>query len=269
MMSTNKADLPSALYQQGSIVDRLKGRPVAFFLDYDGTLTPIAERPEDAILSDAVRKVVRRLACFCPVAIVSGRDRMVVEHLVDIKELTYVGSHGFDIAGKPGSGIRREVGLEYLPTLNEAEVVLRERLRNVSGALIERKKFSISVHFRLVTSSLVTLVEDVVDAVLEYHPMLRKAGGKAVFELRPDLNWDKGSAVLWLLDTLRLNDAFAIHIGDDLTDETVFHAIVNRGAGIIVGHEGRHTAARFGLRDPGEVEQFLDSFPAFLKREQR
>ena len=269
MGSSVIADLPSALDQQGSIVDRLQGRPVALFLDYDGTLTPIVQRPEDAILSDEMREIVRHVATCCPVAIVSGRDRRTVEQLVDVKGLAYVGSHGFDIAGAPGSGIRREVASEYLPSLDAAETALRERLAGVAGALVERKKFTVAIHFRLVAAALLKRVEETVDAVRADHPTLCKAGGKAVFELRPDLHWDKGTAVLWLLEALGLHDALAIHIGDDLTDETVFRAVGDRGIGIIVGHENRQTAAQFSLRDPSDVAQFLKTLTTTLRKEQR
>ena len=132
--------LPSALVQQDVITSRLQNRSVALFLDYDGTLTPIVQRPEDAILSAEMRKIVRRVATCCPVAIVSGRDRRTVEQLVDLKALAYVGSHGFDIVGAPGSGIRREVASEHLPTLDVAEAALRARLADVEGALVAREE---------------------------------------------------------------------------------------------------------------------------------
>ena len=72
------AALPHALRDGEALTGRLAGRRAAVFLDYDGTLTPIVDRPEDAVLSEPMRDTVRRLATRCPVCVVSGRDRAVV-----------------------------------------------------------------------------------------------------------------------------------------------------------------------------------------------
>ena len=71
------ADLPHALADQEALAERLAGRRPAVFLDYDGTLTPIVDRPEDAVISDSTRDAVRGLAARCTVCVVSGRDRPV------------------------------------------------------------------------------------------------------------------------------------------------------------------------------------------------
>ena len=92
---TTVAALPSALASWDDIVQRLHGDAPALFLDYDGTLTPIVEHPEDAVLTAAIREAVRAVAAVCPVSIVSGRDRTVVEALVGLSGLGYIGSHGF------------------------------------------------------------------------------------------------------------------------------------------------------------------------------
>jgi trehalose-phosphatase len=255
--ATPATGLPSALAAADAIWACLTGRRVMLFLDYDGTLTPIVERPEDAVLSPAMREVVRALARRCPVAIVSGRDREAVERLVGVEGLAYVGSHGFDIAGPPGSGIRREVATAHLPDLDRAERMLRARLADVEGAQVERKRFAVAVHLRRVAPSLHGRVERDVDAVLASNRRLRRTEGKAVLELRPDLDWDKGRAALWLLEALGLDDGLPIHVGDDLTDESAFEALAGRGIGILVGTPRRPSAAAFALGDPGEVERFL------------
>jgi len=73
--------------------------------------------------------------------------------------------------------------------------------------------------------------------------------------VRPDLPWNKGAAVLWLLEALGLDGALPVHLGDDDTDETVFAALAERGVGIFVGEEDRATQATFRL---SEVGRFLD-----------
>ena len=252
--------LPSALGQIGPLSSQPEG--LAVFLDYDGTLTPIVSRPEEATLSRETRSTVERLAQRVPVVIVSGRGRRNVEDMVGIQGLGYVGSHGFDIVGPGGSGVAKEVASAALPLLDDAEHELRAAVADVTGALVERKRFGIAVHFRLVADAAFGRIDDAVRAALEKRPGLRRAEGKKVIEVRPDVDWDKGCAVLWLLEELGLGECHPIHLGDDLTDETVFEAIAGRGTGIFVGNDDRSTAARYRLDDPRQVREFLDGIAA-------
>ncbi len=251
--------LPSALERRHEIEARLGERPPAVFLDYDGTLTPIVRRPELAILSDGMRDTVRRLAARCTVAVISGRDRSDVEDLVGLDELVYGGSHGFDIAGPGGLRMEHEQGRRYLPLLDTAEATLRERLGPVRGVQVERKRFSIAVHYRLVDRGEVHRVRREVDEVVAEADDLRRGDGKEVFEVGLDLPWDKGRAVEWLLEALEVGDeVLPIYVGDDRTDEDAFRALVGRGIGIRVGTPEEETHAAYQLADPARVQRFLD-----------
>ncbi len=109
-MTKTISELPDALEHRDEIARRLAGKRLAVFLDYDGTLTPIVARPDLAVLSEAMRQVVRDLAGRCTVAIVSGRDREDVQKLVALDQLIYAGDHGFDISGPAGLSIRKDAG---------------------------------------------------------------------------------------------------------------------------------------------------------------
>ena len=102
---------------------------------------------------------------------------------------------------------------------------------------------------------------EAVDCAAAAHPELRKMAGKKVLELRPDLAWDKGRAIIWLLEILRLDprDAAALYLGDDITDEDAFRTLREHdiGVGIVVGERPEPTAAQFRLADPGDVRKFL------------
>jgi alpha,alpha-trehalase len=258
-LASNVRDLPSALERADEIRTLLSGRRVAVFLDYDGTLTPIVERPEDALLPAETRSAIERLAALAPVAIVSGRDLADVRRLIGIAGITYAGSHGFDLVLPDGSAHQR--GTEFLPALDAAERDLRARLAAVPGARIERKTFAIAVHVRQVREELVPDVEAAVAEVAAADPRLRETGGKKVFEIRPAVAWDKGKALLWLLDVLGLGpDVLPVYIGDDETDEDAFRAVRERGLGVVVRGEGddRPTLARYALRDTEETRAFVE-----------
>lgn len=247
---------PSALEHWPEIERRLAGRRPAVFLDYDGTLAPIAPRPELAVLPGPTRAALRRLTRHGPVAILSGRGREDVASRIGLDELTYAGSHGFDIAGPT---LRREVGEGIPERIAEASERLRRRLEGIPGLLVEPKRFSVAIHFRLADPADLPRIEAAVDAVQADLPDLRKVHGKKIFELRPDLDWDKGRALLWLLGTLhREPGVIPLYIGDDATDEDAFRAIADRGIGVLVAAEPRETAAAYSLRDPEEVRLLLE-----------
>jgi trehalose 6-phosphate phosphatase len=247
--------IPSALDH----VQKIAGRSdqLAVFLDYDGTLTAIVSEPKKALLSDSIRQTLRALAMQVPVAILSGRELEDVRKRVDIDGIVYAGSHGFDIAGP--RGLRRQEATKFLPALDAAETELRQKLAGIAGALIERKRFSIATHYRNVNENDFSKLERAVSEVAARHRELRRMDGKKVYELLPNTDWDKGKAVLWLLENLGLEHGKVrpIYIGDDRTDEDAFRALGQCGVGILVSEQPRPTAASYSLKDPTEVERFL------------
>jgi trehalose 6-phosphate phosphatase len=253
---------PSALEHWDEIAARLDGRRPALFLDYDGTLSPIVPHPDLAILPEAARETLERLADRIPVVVVSGRGREDVAARVGLPALGYVGSHGFDIAGPPATGgepLRREVGAGIPEKIEHAAERVRRQLAGVEGVFVEPKRFAVSVHFRQADERELPRIERAVDDAIAAETGLRKGHGKKLFEIRPDLDWDKGRALLWLLAALGLDrpDVLPFYIGDDLTDEDAFRALAGRGIGILVAEEPRETAAEYQVRDPGEVVAVL------------
>jgi trehalose-phosphatase len=258
--------IPSALQSLTIIGQRIEGRRLALFFDYDGTLTPIVKRPELAVMAEDMREAVQELARLCSVAIVSGRDREDVQKLVQVDSIFYAGSHGFDIAGPGGRHMEQREGEAFVPLLREAEARVREKLAGIAGALVESKKYAFAVHYRLVADADYPTLEAAVNAVEPAYPTLRKKGGKKVFEILPRMDWDKGKAVLWLLEALELNDPRVLpcYLGDDLTDEDAFRALRERGLGILVAETPGETQAHFALRDVAEVRTFLQHLAGLL-----
>lgn len=279
-----------------------EGHQLAFFLDYDGTLTPIVDNPNAAVLSEEARSTVRALAARYPTAIVSGRARATAQGLVQLDELYYAGSHGFDITGPlrkrtrstsvsevtrsvgdHGDGNAEEVAMPSLsyqvadsfrPALEEAKGLVEEGIKGIKGAMVEDNTFAVSVHYRMVAEGEDReRVAEVVDLVLTDMPMLRRTEGKMVYELRPSADWDKGKAVEWLLEQIRKEleeEVFPFYIGDDVTDEDAFRMMGDLGGiGIIVSDTAVEdgTAASYALHNPLQVVQFLDHFAQLGERQ--
>ncbi len=146
---------------------------------------------------------------------------------------------------------------------------LHRELDGVEGVLIEPKMSSAAVHYRLVAEADHGRVQAVVEAILADHAELRVTPGKMVYEIQPKLDWDKGRAVLWLLEALELDspDVVPLYLGDDVTDEDAFRALSGRGLGIYVGESEepaaeRPSAADYIVADTAAAGRFLETLGA-------
>ncbi len=275
--------VPTADAHLDALTDLRADRPLAVFLDFDGTLSEIVDDPDAATISAPMRDAVRELAASAVVAVVSGRDRADVEERSGLSGLYFAGSHGLDIAGTDAAGPdvagpdvagpdvagpdvagpeRTMVHPEAeaaVPEVDAAEQRLREELADVPGVVLERKRFSLAVHDRQVATEHVDRVHAAVEAAEADADHLRIRTGKRVSELLPDLDWDKGHAVSWLMDALQVDPVqrLVIYIGDDETDEDAFATLTRRGLGIHVGPGVSDTLADYRLDDPAAVERFL------------
>ena len=260
-------DLPHALESFAEMEERLSGRRAAVFLDYDGTLTPIVSRPEDALLAGEMRDAVLGLAAQCTVAVVSGRGLEDLRELVGIEDIYYAGSHGFEMAGPHGFRRENEEAGRFLPDFDRAQDLLERELAAVPGSQVERKRFTIAIHYRNVADGDLSRVEEAVASAHLAFPGFRRTEGKKVYELQPDIDWDKGRAVEWFVESLDIPEPqpVPIYVGDDVTDEDAFEALKARGVTVVVGEERRRTRAQYRLRDTGEVRDFLLRLTALLE----
>jgi trehalose-phosphatase len=252
------AEIPDAIGSIKQIKGRLGADPLVF-LDFDGTLSPIVENYNDAVIAVSVRTTLSDLSERHSVVIISGRAAADVKGRVGLPTLTYAGSHGQEIEYPDGTRYEHPDSIRTRGQLDGAERALRARLGPTDGINLERKPFGVAIHTReVVLEGDRHRAAAAAASVLDSFPDLTIRTGKEVIELRPDNDWDKGSAIEFLHRSL--GRPSVIFIGDDETDEDGF-SVVNRLGGVTVlvaPHPERPTLAQFILDDTDSVAEFLE-----------
>ena len=239
---------------------------VLFLSDFDGTLTPIVDRPELAVLDADIKKILKSLSKNhrYTVGIVSGRALMDLKDKVGIDGIIYAGNHGLEIEGF-GTSFLEPIAEEIRPFFQILSQVLTIAFKGVKGVFVENKGLSVSVHYRTVDGVEEEMVEDAFNKVtnpLYITGNIKITRGKKVYEIRPPVDWDKGKAISWLIvkckEKGRRGGAMPIYLGDDLTDESAFKVVEEYcGISIFVGNGDVESAARYYLNSTEEVESFL------------
>lgn len=240
-----------------SIERTLSNRPCGLLLDIDGTISPIASRPEEASVSAEclahVSDLTRRLDL---VAVISGRPVRQARQMVGIEGIEYLGCHGIErlqdgrVVVSPGALRSREGVREYAR-------LLHRRLRGqpeMDGLILEDKGFCITFHYRncpnpeLAGGRILHTIGQ-----LDRPGAVRIVEARCAVELVPNIPSDKGLALRTLAADYRLAGLF--YLGDDRTDISAFRALRN----------WRHQTAGRGLalavagpESPAELEQEAD-----------
>jgi trehalose 6-phosphate phosphatase len=254
------SELPDGL----QALDLTTERQPAVFYDFDGTLSEIVEDPDSARLVDGAAEALTSLSAACPVAILSGRDLADVRARIGLPGLWYAGSHGFELTGPDGTHHQNPEAAASIPVLAGAAADLADQLGHIPGVVVEHKRFGVAVHYRNAARDRVGEVAAAVRTAGQ-RTALRVTTGREVIELRPNIDWDKGKTLHWVLDYIRDNEGagplLPIYLGDDITDEDAFDAVDDDGVAILVRHSDdgdRATAARYALDDPAEVREFTE-----------
>jgi trehalose 6-phosphate phosphatase len=253
-------------------LDAITGRRPAVFFDFDGTLSDIVNNPDAARLVAGAADALTALTAQCPVAILSGRDLADVRERIGLPGIWYAGSHGFELTGPDGTHHENAEAAASIPVLGQAAAELADRLGHIPGVMVEHKRFGVAVHYRNAARDRVGEVAAAVRNAGQ-RTALRVTTGREVIELRPNLDWDKGRTLLWVLDHIRDNEKpgplLPIYLGDDITDEDAFDAIADGGIPIVVRHSDdgdRATAASYALDNPDQAREFTEQLARQLAR---
>ena len=260
---------PMVFSESTDIFDRLSKKEPVFFLDYDGTLTPIVSRPEDAVLSDGMRDTLSELSELFSVSVVTGRDLEDVRNFIRLDNIIYSGSHGYITRGPDGLEMEHEKSGEIMELMDKVEKDLHDLIEGkAEGVTIDRKRYAIAVHYRNASENEVPYVFKVVDKMLEKHSGLKTGEGKMLVEIKPDIDWHKGKAVMWIYKKLGFSEQSGIipvFIGDDVTDEDAFRVLKGRGIGILVENHGQDTLADYSLKNVFQVQEFFSKLIGIYK----
>ncbi len=199
----------------------LLGKPLGLFSDVDGTLSPIAPTPQEAVIPPPVRDALSFLAGKVVVVLLSGRRVEALRRWVGLDGLIYVGNHGLE---------RWEKGrLFTAPEARPYRRLVRHAYRELSrlqipGLVVEDKEYGLALHYRLSPrpeAARLAILEAI--ATTSSCSQFLVMEGKMVVELRPAVALDKGTAALTIARRHRLRGALAL--GDDMTDVAMFRRL--------------------------------------------
>lgn len=249
------------------------GKAIALFLDFDGTLAPIADAPDMAVIPTYIKQLLGKISRQDDfrLAIISGRALGGIKRMLGIKAIVYAGNHGLEIEG-PKIKHTMFIHPGYQAILKKIKEELRGQIKDIKGAYLEDKGLTLTLHYRLVDKKDISLVEPLFyEAVSE--PLAKNkikiTAGKMVLEVRPALDWDKGKVVLWLFArwkfALKSKDMIPVYVGDDATDEDAFKALKNKGLTVFVGRP-KKSYAQYYLKDTKEVAKFLNDMLSYKNK---
>jgi trehalose-phosphatase len=198
-----------------------------------------------------------------PVIILSDRDLDDLRRRVGLPRVIYAGSHGLEIQG-PELRLELPEAQDAQAELAAATDALERRLAAVPGARIERRHFAVAVLGGPEDGTDPRRLADIVDTVAGEHPRLRRTGAGARLMLRPDIDWDEGHAVRWVLAELGRDDGdtLPVFIGGSEADENAFRELRRHGLGILAAGVPRPSAAHYRLGDRARVEALLQELAA-------
>ncbi|MBI3786108.1 MAG: trehalose-phosphatase [Deltaproteobacteria bacterium] len=246
---------------EADVVRRLSSaRGVFCFLDYDGTLAPLAPTPSSAVPLPGTAVRLQALASLpgTRVALITGRTIADLRGFLDLAGIYYVGVHGLEIRF-PDGAIEMSDSVPFVRSvLPEVKRQIEQAIDGLPGILIEDKGLAVACHYRRASRADAAKVrEAVVTIVRQFQRRVATTFGHEVVELRSTLV-DKGKAVCRLL-TQCGDGPLALYIGDDQTDEDAFRLLPPESITIRVGTEMVPTAAHYRVDEPSDVLRFLDA----------
>ena len=265
MASASDALTPELDTLVAACLEVLRQKPSALVTDIDGTVSPIAPTPAEAMVDPGAKAALALLAeRLTAVAVVSGRAPQDGEAMVGLPELIYVGNHGLERIAR-GTPWTHPVAAAAQPAIANALAEIESAVlaaADVPWLLVENKGVTGTIHYRLAPDQMAAaaLLEPVARAAAERHGV-RLTLGRMIFEVRPALAVNKGTAIRDLAQDLGLRGI--VFFGDDMTDVDAFRALRE------LREAGEAATLRVGVLGPdtspavlAEIDMSVDGVPA-------
>ncbi|MEJ2598889.1 MAG: trehalose-phosphatase [Anaerolineales bacterium] len=242
-----------------------RGKPVWFFLDYDGTLADFAPTPDIVEPDPQLIHILGQLArqSNLRLTLISGRMLSQIRILVPLEDIYLAGTYGVEIQLPSGEVIQR-VSLQTIRTaLERVKEGWTNLVQNLNGYFIEDKNWAVAMHARFAERGEADSVLDQARIIAGRETGegdLQLLGGDRFLEIGPTLA-HKGETVAWMLDNFPLPEALLVYLGDDDKDEQAFAVIHARGGlCVLVGPRLEDTKADYHLDDPSRVRKWLNNW---------
>jgi trehalose 6-phosphate phosphatase len=234
-------------------------KPIALFLDVDGTLLALRPLPTDVRSDDALRRLMVALAARCnnALALVSGRTIVDLDRIFDPLVLPAAGMHGAEL--RFTDGVRHVSAPDLMDELRPAVTAF---VSENQGLLFEDKGLTLCIHFRQRPELEAEVVAVLTKLTAGRDIVVQR--GKMVAELKPS-NVDKGRAIERIMATVPFAGRRPVFFGDDVTDESGFRYVTSvDGLGVRVGSLNDETSASLRLPDVDAVITTLKEICSFV-----
>jgi trehalose 6-phosphate phosphatase len=259
-MSETRRAIPHLFERWDQVESRVrKSHRVVIFLDFDGTLAPIAPHPCRVRVPFAIRRALEGLARRPRVSLIvlSGRRRAELRRLIGLRGIRYWGLYGWE------RGRFAPLNRTVRCALRCVRTQIRDEISRHPKTWIENKRYTLSIHLLGVPAPEQSQVRQTLRRLLRpFRKRLCLVENLRDAEIKPRSMQGKGSAVRRFLARASCRGALSVYIGDDLSDEEAFAAI-GRGIAVHVG-KSRSTRAQYRLTRPGEVAATLRRLGAAL-----
>lgn len=248
----------------------MKSDHIFLFSDYDGTLVHFKDKPTEVTTPEKIKTIIRKLIINPKIMmiIVTGRSLQDIKKLLDIKGLHFIALHGLCIETSTGEQFKWKQAEQTLSLIKIIKKNMQYKLRDEKEVFLEDKEFTLVFHYRLAPKDKIQIWQKKFKEIVKKNDkkkILEIIHGEKVLEARPK-GWNKGKAIeSFITRNTSAKNILSIYIGDDITDEDAFRFLGKRGISIYVENKSkRKTLAHYWVKNPDEVESFLQSLTQWL-----
>lgn len=273
----NKPDLCRPLFEDdmeelwktlasGCVRENNAQRPLLLAVDRDGTLVPISDDPEEAVVPHAVKDQLRLLASFSMVTVAAVSARPVEKLASDFGEgaLILAGNYGLEISFPDGKWDIQGSALDARPDLVKVKKELLNQQFAELGVILEDHLYTLCAHWHLVKLENQAAVHNTIAELAARTEGVKLIRRPTSYEFFPPMEWDKAHALERIYKDL--HEAYLpVYFGDSDADECAFDWVNKHGGiSVRVGPIEPQSCARFNVESPSAVHQILDRLADLL-----